>query len=153
SAFDEADYTPEAGDHFMNHTQWSDAKRYRALMEAAQNLTGQAKGSRANVGCELAKFGKLKQLIAGVTSVVGSAAPEDRRCYGALGRTIDQRPSGLPTEKVRVGTPPPKTTAEVDKICAAQDGGKLDAYLVPIGNGTDAISRNEFQRLYDLSSV
>src|SRR5262249_47478816 len=117
SAFDEADYTPEAGDHFMNHTQWSDAKRYRALMEAAQNLTGKAKGSRANVGCALAKFGKLKQLIAGVTSVVGSAAPEDRRCYGALGRTIDQLPSGLPTEKVRVGTPPPKTTAEVDKIC------------------------------------
>src|SRR5262249_2958681 len=127
--------------------------RFRALMEAEQNLNGQAKGARASIGCELAKFGKLKQLIAGVTSVVGSATPEDRKCYGTLGRTIDQRSSGLPTDRVRVAPPPPRSAAEADRICAAQDSGKLDAYLIPIGNGIDAISRNEFQRLYDLSSV
>jgi hypothetical protein len=154
-AFDEADWAPEAGDRFTNHTQWSDNKRYRALMEAAQGLNGQGKGAagHANIGCELAKFGKLKQLVAGVTSVVGLATPEDKKCYGALGRTIDQRPNGLGADKVQVASPPPKTAAEADRICASQEGGKLDAYLIPLAHGTDDISRNEFQRLYDLSTV
>src|SRR5262249_21182187 len=52
-AFDETDWTPEAGDRFTNHSQWSDNKHYRALIEAAQNLTGEAKGARANISCEL----------------------------------------------------------------------------------------------------
>jgi hypothetical protein len=152
SVFDESDFAPEAGDHFLNHTQWADAKRYRALMEAEQNLTGQAKGARASIGCELAKFGKLKQLIAGVTSVVGSPSPEDRKCYGTLGRTLDQRGGGLPGNKVQAA-PPPRTGAEVDKICAAEESGKLDAFLISIGNGVDDISRNEFQRLFDMGGV
>jgi hypothetical protein len=152
-AFDETDWAPDPNDRLMNHTQWADNKRYRALVEAVQNLTGEAKGAKSNISCELAKFGKLKGLIAGVTSVVGSPTPEDKKCYGALSRTIDQRPNGVSGDKVRVANPVPKSTADADRICASQENGRVEAYLIPLANGTDEISRNEFPRLFDASTV
>jgi 5-methylthioadenosine/S-adenosylhomocysteine deaminase len=153
AAFDESDWAPDAGDHFTNHTQWTDNKRHRALVDAEQSLSGEGKGARPGIACELAKFGKLKALIAGATSIVGATTLEDRKCYGSLGRTLNQRPNGLSADKVQVALGPPRTSAEADKVCANQDSGRTDAFLLPIADGTDDIARNEFQRLFDVSTV
>lgn len=150
-AFDETDWTPGADDRITNHYQWAEKKRYRALVEAKQFLSGASKGSRAGIGCELAKFGELKGLIAGTTAIVGQAVPEDQKCHASLARTIDQRSSGLPADKIETADIFPKRP-EGDRVCANQSSGRTDAYLVRIGDGTDDIARKEFRRLFDATS-
>ena len=149
--FDENDWAPEANDHFTNHYQWADTKRFRALDAAKQYLNGEAKGAHVNISCDLVKFGELKGLIAGTTSIVGEATPEDQKCYASLARTIDQKPNGLVADRIQTADVFPKS-AEAERVCANQASGKTDAYLVQIGDGTDDIARKEFQRLADATS-
>jgi len=150
--FDETDWAPEGSDHFTNHYQWADTKRFRALDAAKQYLNGEAKGAHVNISCSLVKFGELKGLIAGTTSIVGQAVPEDQKCYASLARTIDEKPNGLPADKIQTADVFPKT-ADADRVCTNQSSGKTDAYLVQIGDGTDDIARKEFQRLSDATSA
>jgi hypothetical protein len=149
--FDETDWAPDASDHFTNHYQWADTKRFRALVDAKQYLNGESRGAHVNIGCELVKFAKLKGLIGGTTSIVGQAVPEDQKCYSSLVRTIDQKQNGLPADRIQTADVFPKPP-EADRVCANQASGKTDAYLVQIGDGTDDIARKEFQRLHDASS-
>lgn len=149
--FDDSDWAPEANDHFTNHYQWADTKRFRALEAAKQYLNGEAKGAHVNISCDLAKFGEMKALIAGTTSIVGEALPEDQKCYASLARTIDQKPNGLLADKIQTADVFPRA-AEAERVCANQSSGKTDAYLVQIGDGTDDIARKEFQRLADATS-
>jgi 5-methylthioadenosine/S-adenosylhomocysteine deaminase len=144
--FDETDWAPEASEHLTNHYQRDANKRFRALVDARQYLGGPSKGARAGLSCELDKFGELKGLIAGTTSIVGAAVPEDQKCYSSLARTIDQRPNGLSADKIQTDDVFPKT-AEGDRICANQGSGRTDAYLVEVGDGTDDIARKEIDRL------
>jgi cytosine/adenosine deaminase-related metal-dependent hydrolase len=150
--FDETDWAPEASDNFTNHDQWPARKRYKAMVDAKQYLNGEG-GSPANVGCELVKYGELKGVIAGTTSILGAAIIGDKKCYGSIARTIDQRPNGLSADKVQAATLFPRDAAEADKICANFDTGKTDAYLIHIGEGVDQKSRDEFQKLFDITTT
>lgn len=149
--FDETDWAPEASDRFTNHYQWAAHKRFRALSDAKQYLSGESKGAHGGIGCQLAKFGELKGLIAGTTAIVGEASPEDHRCHSSLARTIDQRSNGLPGDRIQTADVFPKT-AEGDRVCANQSSGKTDAYLVQVGDGTDDIARKELDRLFNATT-
>jgi 5-methylthioadenosine/S-adenosylhomocysteine deaminase len=142
-AFDETDWSPQQA--YDNHNQWTNDARYGALVDAKQYLNGEGT-DQADFGCELDKYGELKALVAGTTSMVGAANPANKACYGGLVRSVDQTPNGLGTDKVQVATLFPATAA-ADGVCNNFASGKTDAYLIHVAEGVDATARKEFATL------
>jgi len=147
--FDETDWSPSK--LYTNHNQWPNEARYKAMVDTKQYLNGEA-GSPVSIGCEMDKYGELKALIAGTTSVVGSANPANRTCYGSLARTIDQSANGLPDDKVQASTIFPSTSA-ADSVCENLADGSTDAYVIHIGEGVDATARGEWTKLGTVTST
>lgn len=145
--FDETHWSPSKV--YLNHNQWPNEAKYKALVDAKQFLNGE--GSPANLGCEMDKYGELKALIAGTTSVQGSANPADKACYGSLTRTIDQSPNGLGFDKIQAATLFP-TNSAANGVCNNFAQGKTDAYVVHVGEGVDQTSRNELSKLATIST-
>jgi hypothetical protein len=97
------------------------------------------------------KYGELKGLIAGTTSIVGAANPSNQKCYGSLARTIDQTPNDLGADYVQVATLFP-TTAAADGVCANFADASTHAYVINVADGTDATALAEFAKLGTISS-
>lgn len=146
--FDETHWSPSK--LYLNHNQWPNEPKYKALVDAKQYLNGE--GSPQNLGCEMNKYGELKALIAGTTSVQGSANPADKACYGSLTRTIDQSPNGLGFDRMQTATLFP-TASSANGVCSNFSNGKTDAYVVHVGEGIDNTSRLELDKLATISST
>ncbi|MBI3206245.1 MAG: amidohydrolase family protein [Myxococcales bacterium] len=147
--FDESDWSPTKV--YTNHDQWPNDARYGAMVDAKQHLNGEY-GSTVNVNCELNKYGELKGLIAGTTSIAGAANPADKICYGSLARTIDQKSNDLPSDKVQASTLFPNA-ASADAICKNIASDKTDAFLVHVGEGVDQTALNEFAKLWTVPTT
>jgi 5-methylthioadenosine/S-adenosylhomocysteine deaminase len=147
--FDETDWSPSKV--YTNHNQWPNEPRYKAMVDAKQYLNGEA-GSPVSIGCEMDKYGELKALIAGTTSVVGSANPANRACYGSLARTIDQSANGLPADRIQAATIFPSTSA-ADSVCGNLGDGSTDAYVIHIAEGVDATARAEWSKLGSVTTA
>ena len=146
--FDETDWSPTA--NYTNHDQWTNEPRYKALVNAKQYLNGES-GSPVNFNCEMEKYGELKGLIAGTTSIVTAANPANKTCYGTLARTIDQSPNGLGTDRVQVATLFPSASS-ANGVCDKFTDGGTAAYLIHIAEGTDATAEAEFAQLGQLTT-
>lgn len=147
--FDETDWSPAKV--YTNHNQWPNEPRYKAMVDAKQYLNGEA-GSPVSIGCEMDKYGELKALIAGTTSVVGSANPANRTCYGSLARTIDQTANGLPADRIQAATIFPSTSA-ADSVCGNLADGSTDAYVIHVAEGVDATALAEWNKLGTVTTV
>jgi 5-methylthioadenosine/S-adenosylhomocysteine deaminase len=151
--FDEDDWAPTQS--YSNHNQWTSSPRYGAMVDAKQWLNGEIDAAgiaSVSLGCELDKYGELKGLIAGTTSILGSATPGNKVCYGTLSRTIDQSPNGLPADKVQAATLFPSTSA-ADGVCTNFSSGKTDAYVIHIAEGIDATAKKEFTTLNTVTTT
>jgi cytosine/adenosine deaminase-related metal-dependent hydrolase len=148
--FDATDWSPSKV--YTNHNQWTEEPRYQALVNAKQWLNGETSSSPVSLGCELDKYGEIKGLIAGTTSIVGAANPANKSCYGSLARTIDQSPNGLGTDDMQVSTLFP-TTSSADSICKNLADGKTNAFVVHVGEGVDATALKEFATLGTVSTT
>ena len=146
--FDENDWAPSL--LYNNHNDWPSDQKYEALVDAKQYLNGE--GSVVDLGCEMDKYGELKALIAGTTSVVTRANAGNRSCYGSLTRTIDQSPNDLGADHVQVATLFPSTAA-ADSVCANFASGSTSAYLIDIAEGTDTIALAEFGKLATITTT
>lgn len=141
--FDEADWSPSQS--YTNHNQWPNDPRYKAMVDTKQYLNHE--GSNVDLNCELDKYGELKGLVAGTTSIAGAATPpSNKACYGTLARTIDQTPNGLPSDKVQMATLFPNQSS-ADGVCTNFTSGKTNAYLIHVGEGVDASALSEFDKL------
>jgi cytosine/adenosine deaminase-related metal-dependent hydrolase len=147
--FDETDWAPSK--LYTNHNQWPNEARYGAMVDAKQYLNGES-GSPVSIGCEMEKYGEVKALIAGTTSVVGAANPANRECYGSLARTIDQTANDLGSDRVQVATLFPSPSA-ADAVCRNLQVGTTDAYLIHIAEGVDASALREFAKLGTVTTV
>jgi cytosine/adenosine deaminase-related metal-dependent hydrolase len=146
--FDETDWAPLMS--YGNHNQWTNEDKYKAMVDAKQYLNGEA-GSLVNVGCELDKYGEIKGLIAGTTSIVGAPNPS-RACYGTLARTIDTSANGgLGVDKIQVATLFPSAST-ADGVCSNVASDSTDAYLIHVGEGTDQTALNEFSTLNTITN-
>jgi cytosine/adenosine deaminase-related metal-dependent hydrolase len=141
--FDETDWSPTQS--YTNHNQWPNDPHYSAMVDAKQYLNGEG-SSPVDYNCEMEKYGELKGLIAGTTSIVGAANPANKGCYGTLARTIDQSPNGLGFDDVQVATLFPSKSA-ADGVCSNLSDGSTHAYLIHIAEGTDASALAEFAKL------
>jgi len=148
--FDESDWTP--AQVYTNHNQWPNEAHYKAMVDAKQYLNGEG-GSPWDFGCEMDKYGELKGLIAGTTSIVGAAIPTNRGCYGSLARTIDQSPNDLGFDKVQTSALFPISTASADAVCNNITTGKTDAYVAHVAEGTDTVSLDEFAKLGTVTTI
>ncbi|HWA72081.1 MAG TPA: amidohydrolase family protein [Polyangiaceae bacterium] len=159
--FDESDWTPTMT--YQNHNQWPNEPRYQAMLDVKQCLSNDSQGkpawcantpygtSAGSLRCELDKYGELKGLVAGTTSMVGLPGTSSA-CFGSLARSIDVAQNGLGEDKVQTSSlfPPSKTSA--DNVCENFASGKTDAYLIHDGEGVDAASLTEFATLGTLTS-
>ncbi len=142
--FDEDDWVPSQS--YVNHNQWTAEARYGAMVDAKQYLNGEGVPNLdPGFGCEMNKYGELKGLIAGTTSIIGAANPGDKTCYGSLTRTIDQKPNDLPEDKVQVATL--VSGASLNAVCANILSDKTDAYVAHRGEGFGQNMIDEFWAL------
>jgi len=147
--FDETDWSPTKA--YANHNQWTNEAKYGAMVDAKQYLNGEG-SSPVDYGCELDKYGELKALVAGTTSIVGAANPANRTCFGTLARTIDQTPNRLGADKIQIATLFPATAA-ADGVCTNFTDGDTDAYLIHVAEGVDDTAKKEFATLNTVTTT
>ena len=147
--FDESDWTPTQT--YANHDAALAAPGFVALRTAKQYLDGEDR-SPFDLACEMDKYGEMKGLIAGTTSIV--AAPGiSRGCYASLARTIDTSANDLPADKVQTSTTVPSSTSIADGVCTSFTSNQTNAYLVHVAEGVDTGSKDEFDQLGTISTV
>jgi hypothetical protein len=153
--FDDDDWYP--AQLYQNHNQWPNEPRYIAMLDVKQCLVNDAQGKPAwcaqtpygtaagSLRCEVDKWGELKGLIAGTTSIVGLAGTT-ASCFSSLARSIDAVQNGLGQDKIQTSALVP-TASAATAVCTNIASDKTDAYLVHSGEGTDATALAEFDRL------
>ncbi len=143
--FNEDDWSPPQV--YTNHNQWPNDDDYTAMVDAKQYLNGEM-GSPADFGCQMLKHGEMKALIAGTTSIQGSPGT-GRTCFGSMARSLDVAQNDLPDDYIRTSTPFPSAST-ANGVCEDFVAGDTEAFVVHIGEGVDAVAREEFD---DLGSV
>jgi cytosine/adenosine deaminase-related metal-dependent hydrolase len=160
--FDNDDWLPSQV--YMNHDQWTAEPRYAAMLDVKQCLANDSQGkptwcantpygtAAGSLRCEMEKFGELKALVAGTTSVVGLPGTSSG-CFSSLTRSIDVAQNGLGTDKVQTSSTFPPSKATGDGVCANFASGTTNAFLVHCGEGVDAKSLAEFATLGSLTTT
>ena len=158
--FDDSDWLPLR--KYSNHDEWPNEARYQAMLDVKQCLEDASQGKptwcpatydgAGSLKCEMDKFGELKGLVAGTTSIVGLAGTTSA-CFSSLARTIDASQSGIPQDKIQTSALFPPSRPAADGVCANFASARTDAYLIHVGEGTDARSLAEFLRLGTASTT
>lgn len=148
--FDENDWAPDHAP-YGSHNDWVNDPRYTALVDAKQYLNGEGALTPDDYGCEMDKYGELKALLAGTTSIV-TRTGTGKTCFGSLARTIEQSSNDLGADYIQVATIFPATTA-ADQVCANFADDSTHAYLINIAEGTNAAALAEFAKLDTITTV
>lgn len=152
--FDDSDWLPSKA--YTNHDDWPKELRYQAMLDVKQCLEDASQGKPAwcpatydgagSLKCEMDKWGELKAMIAGTTSVVGLAGTTSA-CFGSLARSIDAAQNGLGQDKIQTSALFPPSRSAAEGVCANFTALRTDAYLIHVGEGTDAKALAEFGTL------
>ena len=160
--FDEDDWKPPQV--YTNHNAWTTDPRYQAMLDVKQCLVNDSQGkptwcantpygtTAGSLRCEVDKFGELKGLIAGTTSIVGLPGTSSA-CFSSVARSVDSPQNGLGQDKVQTSAIFPPSKASADGVCANFASGSTAAYLIHCGEGTDAASLNEFATLGSVTTT
>jgi 5-methylthioadenosine/S-adenosylhomocysteine deaminase len=152
--FDNDDWYPTK--LYQNHDQWPAEPRYVAMLDTKQCLVDDAQGkpawcaqtpygtSTGSLRCEADKWGELKGLVAGTTSIVGLAGTSGG-CFASIARSVDTAESGLAKDTIQTSALYPPSSPST--ACQNFASGKTDAYLIHAGEGIDAKSLGEFAAL------
>lgn len=147
-----------------NHNQWPSEARYVQMIDVKQCLANDSQGKPAwcaqtpygtpagSLRCEMDKFGELKGLIAGTTSIVGLPGTS-AACFGSLTRSIDVSQNGLGVDKVQTSAIFPPSKASADGVCANFVSGTTTSYIIHVGEGTDSAALGEFATLGTASTT
>ncbi len=158
--FDNDDWLPLMP--YQNHDEWPKEERYGHMLDVKQCLEDASQGKPAwcplkyegegDVKCEMDKFGELKGLVAGTTSIVGLPGTSSA-CFNSLARSIDvAQNGGLGPDHVQTSVALPSASS-ADGACVNFTDGDTKAYLVHVGEGVDQTSRDEFETLRTVSTV
>jgi 5-methylthioadenosine/S-adenosylhomocysteine deaminase len=139
---------------FANRYEWQQRPAYKsALVKPHDNLY-------PDLICDADRYGEVKAIVGGATSIVGSLGPSDpstnppsNSCIVGLARNLD-RYSGfgpwgkLNDEKLKYEVFPFEMgLSEAKPICGDLKSEALKAFLIHVGEGTDAASAREFAML------
>lgn len=133
---------------FANRYEWQQLPAYSSAINAPHfELVSEG------LNCEMYKYGELKAIVGGATSVTGSfpfSDREDRKCIDGLARTLDFH-SGLykagESERLRYEVFPFQLSLkESQDILGGLKNGTITSYIIHIAEGkpTDASAAREF---------
>ncbi len=157
--FDNSDWYPLQ--LYMDHDQWPVETRYTAMLDVKQCLVDDSQGkpdwcamtpygtAAGSLRCEADKWGELKGLVAGTTSIVGLPGTS-AACFGSLARSVDVAQNQLGTDKVQTSALFPPSSPST--VCTNFASGKTAAYLVHAGEGDDAKALGEFAQLGSMTT-
>jgi len=143
---------------YANHTEWPNEPKYAAMLDVKQCLENASQGKpdwckpmpyatkEGNLKCELDKWGELKGLVAGTTSIVGLPGTS-YACFGSLARSIGGAPNDLCEDKIQTSALFPPSQASADGVCKNYTSGTTEAYLIHCGEGVDGLALGEFSTL------
>ena len=143
--FDLSDWSPaKLYDH---HDQWPQEDAYKAMKAAYDYLLDSDALGGVNLDCEVLKYGEIKGLLGGATSILGAPKGSPQKCFSSLARSIDGEQNDLPpTARPLPCTAPPSSdhiqtgvglpsgtglTGLLDNIAAC----KTWAYVVHVAEG------------------
>ncbi len=139
--FDEDDWSPPANNTYEDHNDWTNDPVYNDVVDAKQYLNGQTYKngipSPIDLSCELDKYGELKGLIAGTTSMQGQHGT-DRSCFQSLVHTLSTSASisRLPmADKMQVSALTLPSNAVADGVCSNYADGSTLTFAVHLGEG------------------
>lgn len=145
---------------YTNHNQWTNEAEYNVMMDYKQCLEDASQGKPVwcpleydgdgDVRCEMNKWGELKGLVAGTTSIVGLPGTSSA-CFGSLSRSIDVAQNDLGQDKIQTSALFPPSASSANSVCANFTDGDTEAYLIHVGEGVDQAALNEFTTLYTLT--
>jgi len=158
--FDDDDWLPSMT--YSNHDQWPNEPRYAAMLDVKQCLADASQGKpdwcpaaydgAGSLLCEMDKWGELKGLVAGTTSIVGLPGT-GRACYGSLSRSVDSPQNDLDGDHIQTSALFPPSKSSADGVCANFADGDTDAYLIHCGEGVDDKAYDEFAKLGSLTTT
>ncbi len=141
---------------YKNHTQWTAESEYGLMLDYKQCLEDASQGKpiwcpqtydgTGTLDCELDKWGELKGMVAGTTSIVGLPGTSSA-CYASLSRSIDVTQNDLPGDKIQTSAIFPPSASSADGVCNNFTSGATDAYLIHVGEGVDSVALGEFSTL------
>lgn len=154
--FDDSDWLPSKV--YTNHDQWPAEAKYQAMLDVKQCLEDATAGKPTwcpekwnggvakSLKCEMHKWGELKGLVAGTTSIVGLPGLA-AGCMSSVARSIDVPQNGLGTDKVQTSALFPPSASSANNVCSNFTSGTTAAYLIHCGEGTDATALAEWTTL------
>lgn len=158
--FDDSDWLPAR--RYANHDEWPNEPKYQAMLDVKQCLEDASQGKptwcpltydgAGSLKCEMDKFGELKGIVAGTTSIVGLSGTTSA-CFSSVARTIDAPQSGLGQDKIQTSALFPPSRSAADGVCSNFTSARTDAYLIHVGEGVDARSLGELDRLGTVSTT
>jgi 5-methylthioadenosine/S-adenosylhomocysteine deaminase len=146
---------------YRDHTQWPNEAEYVHMLDYKQCLEDASQGKPpwcpieldgdGDLKCEMDKWGELKGLVAGTTSIVGLPGTSSA-CFGSLARSIDVPQNDLESDLVQTSALFPPSATSANGACGNFASGDTDAYLVHAGEGTNANALGELQELFDVTT-
>lgn len=142
------------GEVFNNRYDWQQTVAYKIALDDPH---ARVFDDRA-LACDADRFGEIKAIMGGATSVVGSLTPtantDDNACIKGLARNLDNfagfEHSVLNKETLRYEVFPfEMQLADAAKVRADLESGALKAFLIHVGEGrpSDASAAREFRML------
>ncbi|MEJ2143224.1 MAG: amidohydrolase family protein [Gammaproteobacteria bacterium] len=120
---------------YENRGQWQRSKAYRDFKAPYNDL-------KSTVFCEMVKYGEIKALISGITTIQGTAPK--RKCFKTLIRNAENyNELGFPSSHVRT------YILDISSFSSSIDWTKTKAFVVHLAEGIDERSRKEFDTLKD----
>jgi len=144
---------------YLNHNNWTAEAEYGQMGDYKQCLEDASQGKPTwcpqaydgigNLKCEMDKWGELKGMIAGTTSIVGLPGTSSA-CFGSLSRSIDVVQNDLPYDRIQTSALFPPSSP--DGVCANFLDGDTEAYLIHCGEGVNTAALDEFTTLYTITN-
>ena len=133
---------------YSNRYQWTSPKSYKLHVNTPKTLLTDSKFF--NVEAEVVKYGEVKAIVGGVTSIQGSP---DLMATRLLVRNIENQNFGqdkIQQRGLAITEKRWQDTVQAGLLQQMKDGN-VDAWLVHLGEGIDASSRDEFNVLKSLN--
>jgi hypothetical protein len=115
---------------YSNRGQWQSSKAYKEFKAPYNDL-------KKTVLCEMVKYGEVKALISGVTTIQGTAP--DNACFRTLVRNAENQ-NELGTSSYHIRT----YILDISAFEGSVDWGKTKSFVVHLSEGIDEKSRGEF---------
>jgi cytosine/adenosine deaminase-related metal-dependent hydrolase len=115
---------------YSNREQWQSSRAYKEFKAPYNDL-------KKTVLCEMVKYGEIKALISGVTTIQGTAP--DSACFRTLVRNAEnQNELGTPSYHIRT------YILDIQTFEGSVDWKKTKSFVVHLSEGVDEKSRAEF---------